>query len=101
MKRLLFFPCVLMLLAAAAVAQTPADDWQPVVPGVDYRHFVEGSMDIHVARIDLSNDKLRIISTRLSDAGTRVSDFAMRTHAIVAINGDYFDKAMKPIGLAF
>lgn len=85
-----------MLLANAAGAQS---GWQPIVPGVDYQHFREGAMDIHVARIDLASDDIRIISTRPSDAGTRVSDFARRTHALVAINGDYFDKVMRPIGL--
>ena len=88
--------CTLLLASAAALAQ---DEWQPVAPGVDYEHVREGSMDIHVARIDLTSDKIRIISTRQSDVGTRVSDYAKRTHAYVAINGDYFDKVMKPVGL--
>lgn len=88
--------CTLLFAATAVFGQT---DWQAVAPGVDYEHVCDGSMDIHVARIDLTNDKVRIISTRQSDVGTRVSDFAKRTHAVIAINGDYFDKAMKPIGL--
>lgn len=88
--------CTLLLTATAVFAQT---DWQPVAPGVDYEHVRDGAMDIHVARVDLTSDKVRVISTRQSDVGTRVSDFAKRTHAFVAVNGDYFDKAMKPVGL--
>ena len=101
----------LLLAGAAAFAQSAAQtqtnplqppniSWQTVVSGVDYAHVTEGSMDIHVTRIDLTNPDLRITSSRMSDAGTRVSDFAKRSHAIVAINGDYFDKAFRPIGLA-
>lgn len=95
MKRTLLF-CSL-LAAASLFAQT---EWTAVAPGVDYEHVQDGFLDIHVIRIDLTSDQIRIIATRQSDAGTRVSDFAKRTHAIAAINGDYFDKAMKPIGLA-
>ena len=103
MKRLLIF--LALLLAGTSVigqAQNPSDviHWQLMMPGVDYSHVIEGSMDLHVVRIDLTNPDLKIVSSRESDAGTRVSDFAKRTHAVVAINGDYFDKAFRPIGLA-
>ena len=96
MRRVFLF-LTLLLAATAVLAQ---DEWQPVAPGVDYEHIRDGSMDLHVARIDLTNDKVRIISSRQSDYGSRVSEFARRTHALVAVNGDYFDKVMKPVGLA-
>ena len=86
----------LLLTVTSAIAQ---DQWQPVAPGIDYEHIRDGSMDLHVARIDLTNDKVRIVSSRQSDYGTRVSEYAKRVHAFVAINGDYFDKVMKPVGL--
>src|SRR5688500_9641594 len=91
------FHCLVLivLLGTPALAQ-----WERVAPGIDYRHYQEGKMDIHVARIDLQRDDLRIVSTRESDAGTRVSEFAKRNKALVAINGDYFDENMVPIGLA-
>lgn len=88
---------LLLVISTTAFAQ---NDWQSVAPGVDYRHVIDGAMDIHVARIDLTNDQIRIVSSRQSDYGTRVSEFAKRTHAIIAINGDYFDKVNKPVGLA-
>jgi len=52
-----------------------------------------------VTSIDLSNDAIRIISTRPSEKGMKVSDFARKNKAIVAINGDYFDDKFQPIGL--
>lgn len=94
--RRIVFTFVLFVASASAFG---ADRWEPVALGVDYLHAIEGAMDVHVARVDLTCENIRIISTRESDRGTRVSDFAKRTRALVAINGDYFDKAMKPIGL--
>ena len=96
MRRVSLF-LTLLLAATTALAQ---DVWQPVAPGVDYEHIREGSMELYVARVDLMNDKVRIVSSRQSDYGTRVSEFAKRIHALIAVNGDYFDKVMKPIGLA-
>lgn len=83
-------------LAAAAQAQ----QWTSVGPGVDYRRFTGDARDIHVTRVDLTNDSIRVIGTRESDRGTRVSEFAKRNKAIAAINADYFDANMQPVGLS-
>jgi len=86
---------LLLVLPSAALAQ-----WKTVAPGVEYRHFVDSGRDIHVTRIDLLNQKLRVIASSEADRGLTVREFAKKRHAIVAINGDYFDKDMNPIGLA-
>jgi exopolysaccharide biosynthesis protein len=88
---------LLLLLSTGAFA---ADDWEPVAPGVDYRHFKGSGVDVHVARIDLRNDAIRVIASEEAERGMRVSEFAKRNRALIAINADYFDKDMKPIGLA-
>ena len=90
-----FLSCVLLFL----LATTAAAEWESVASGVDYQHYREDDLDIHVARIDMTREDLRIVSTRESDKGLRVSQFARRTHALVAINAGYFDQNMKPIGL--
>lgn len=84
----------LFFIATAALA-----DWQNVAPGVDFQEFRESNYDIFVTRIDLTNDAIRVISSRQSEKGTKVSDFAKRVHAIAAINGDYFDEKFNPIGM--
>ena len=94
MTRVLRSTLLLFFLATAALAE----DWKQVAPGVDYRRFRTESTDIHVARVDLT-DNLRVIATPESQRGLRVSEFAEKNHALVAINADYFDKEMKPIGL--
>jgi len=91
-----FLSCSLLLLL---VATTAFAEWEPVAPGVDYQHYREEGMDIHVSRIDMTREDLRIISTREADRGLRVSQFAKRNHALVAINAGYFDQNMKPVGL--
>jgi exopolysaccharide biosynthesis protein len=87
---------VLILCATAALA----GDWTAIVPGLDYQEFAEGNIDVYVARVDLSNEDLMVISTRQSDKGMKVSDFAKKNDALVAVNGDYFDDHFNPIGLA-
>lgn len=76
-----------------------AGDWQNVAPGVDYQEFREDNRDIHVTRIDLTNDAIQVIATRPSEKGMKVSDFAKKNKAIAAINGDYFDAKFQPVGL--
>lgn len=75
-------------------------EWKTVGPGVDYREYTTESRVIHVTRVNLRNQKIRVVSTREVDKGTTVSQYAKRNNAIVAINGDYFDEKRNPIGLA-
>lgn len=90
----------LSLLLLTIFAATAAADWTTVAPGVSYQHFHDGAMDIHVSRVDLTSEAIRVMVTRESDEGLRVSDFAKKNNAVVAINGDYFDKSMRPVGLS-
>jgi exopolysaccharide biosynthesis protein len=87
---------LLLLVLAAATAHA---DWRNVAPGVDYQEFREANLDVHVARVDLTSDDIRVVVSRESEKGLRVSDFARKEHAIVAINGDYFDDKFTPVGL--
>ena len=84
---------ILISIAAAANAQ-----WQSVGPGVDYQNFDRDDYDVHVTRIDLTNDKIAVVGSRESDKGIKVSEFGRRNKAIAAINGDYFDDKFNPIG---
>jgi uncharacterized protein YigE (DUF2233 family) len=84
---------------AIAFASAVHADWKSVGPGVDYQEFAEEGIDVHVTRIDLTSDDIRVIATRESERGTRVSEFAKKNKAIAAINGDYFDEKFNPIGL--
>lgn len=89
----------LVFLSLLFLATVSYGDWQNVAPGVDYQEFTPPGMDIHVTRIDLTNDQIKVIATREGERGLKVSDFARREKAIAAINGDYFDEKFHPVGL--
>lgn len=94
MTRKLPFIAVLLFIASIARA-----DWTNVATGIDYQEFADEGSDIHVTRIDLTNDALQVVVSRESERGLRVSEFAKKNKAIVAMNGDYFDEKFKPVGL--
>jgi len=89
------------LVLVLAVSGIRADDAPPAVAqGVEYQHVIRDGVDAHVVRVDLSQPRLQVIATAEPERGLTVTEFASRTGAIVAINGDYFDLELKPIGLA-
>jgi len=96
LKRKPILAAVLSILVTVAAF---AADWTRVGPGVDYQEFRGDNYDVHVTRVDLTNDDIQVIATRESEKGLKVSDFAKREHAIAAINGDYFDERFNPVGM--
>jgi exopolysaccharide biosynthesis protein len=92
-------PILAAVLSIVFVTAAAAADWTTVGPGVDYQEFRGDNYDVHVTRVDLTNDDIQVISTRESEKGLKVSDFAKREHALVAINGDYFDERFNPVGM--
>lgn len=77
-----------------------AADWQPVAAGIDYQHLERDGRDAHVVRVDLRVKSLEILASAAGERGLSVSEFARRRGAVAAINGDYFDATLDPIGLA-
>jgi len=75
-------------------------DWTRISRGVDYEHRAGDGWDVHITRINIGDGAIRAVASNEADRGTTVSQFAVKTNAIVAINADYFDTAMNPIGMA-
>jgi hypothetical protein len=115
---LLVFLFLILTFTGGASANAPAadPDWQPIVPGIDYRLFqLPDPNNVYVARMDRSNPNLTIDTAiaegKLSDGRETVSDmyarydqalnfwggsydphtWGMRNRVVVAINGSYFD----------
>jgi exopolysaccharide biosynthesis protein len=88
----------LVLLFACAAAG--ADGWEPVVGGVEYRRVVHDGTDAHVVRVNLDVRSLQVMATAVAERGLTVSEYARGRDAVVAINGDYFDTTLDPLGLA-
>lgn len=98
---------VILRLRAVAIAcllsvaaDSLGEDWQQVVPGIEYRHVLRPGLDAHAVRVNLEDDCVQVIASTAGERGLAVSDFAQRRAATVAINGDYFDEQFDPIGLA-
>jgi hypothetical protein len=93
-------PTLLLGLALLACGRTGAVEWEAVVPGVEHGRILRDGLDAHAVRVDLDSPCIAVVATPAADRGLTVSEFAARHEAVVAINGDYFDPALKPIGLA-
>jgi exopolysaccharide biosynthesis protein len=90
----------LTILTFLLASNACADDWEPISSGVEYRRITRGNIDVHITKIDLRNDAIRVIATNEAEMGLTVSEYAQQKKAIVAINADYFDPQLRPIGLA-
>jgi len=86
------------LLLAGAAAQ--AGDWVPVSPGLEYRRIQQDGIDAHAVRVDLDDRTLEVVASAARERGLTVSEFAAGRGAVVAINADYFDPSLDPVGLA-
>jgi exopolysaccharide biosynthesis protein len=87
-----------LFLIAVLIASAARADWRSVAPGVDYQEFRAEKYDIHVTRINIASDQIRIVVSNETDKGLKVSDYAKKVNAIAAINGDYFDDHFNPVG---
>ena len=90
----------LVLLLTLLLTTTLHAQWRPLAPGVDYRRVTRGSIDVHITRIDLRHPNTIVIASDRPHRGLTVSDYAKKTKAIAAINADYFDPKLNPIGKA-
>lgn len=85
---------------AACAADLAGDGWQPVAPGVEYRHVQRPGLDAHAVRVDLDDGCVQVIASTAEERGLTVSGFAQRHSATAAVNGDYFDEQLEPVGFA-
>ena len=95
--------CAATLLAMAASPAnqaSAADVWSDPYPGVRHLHRIRPRVDVHVLLVDLSAPEVSLVSTRPSDRGMPVGDFARQYDAEIALNANYFDGAYRPCGLA-
>ncbi len=96
----LFLFCFLLSIAIASNAATV---WQNIAPGIDYTSI---SLDetthgyVHAFRIDPTHYRLSLANARDYGMGaTNVAILALRSQAILAINGGFFDPLHNPLGL--
>jgi uncharacterized protein YigE (DUF2233 family) len=94
-RLLLSFALTLLFLPLELAAQ-----WKEISPAVDFAEFSRSPVTYHVTRVDLTDRNTAVVASGLSDRGQTVTRYARKIDAIAAVNGDYFDEKMRPIGLA-
>lgn len=97
-------PPVVLLFALALATALPlparaADVWTDPYPGVRHLHRTRSRVDLHVLLVDLTAPEVSLVTTRPSDRGLPVADFARQYDADIALNANYFDGAYRPCGL--
>jgi uncharacterized protein YigE (DUF2233 family) len=81
-----------------------AEQWQELGAGIEYQDLRGGILspwsNIHVFRIDLSKNRLALISAKkLGLKNASADQFAEHSKALLSINGGFFDHDFKPLGL--
>jgi len=81
-----------------------AEYWQKLNPGIEYQDLAGGILDpwshIHVFRISLTDNRLALVTAKTLDLKNASADqFAEHSKALLSINGGFFDRQFKPLGL--
>lgn len=95
---------LIMVLALLLTNSAAANHWRELSAGIDYRDFGSSVLSpwshIHVFRIDLKRNQLDLVTARdLSKSLASVDEFGVFSHALLSINGGFFDQKSQPLGL--
>src|SRR6266568_5106973 len=71
-----------LVLLVILIASAARAGWRSVGPGVDYQEFRGDNYDIHVTRINVASDQIRIVVSNESDKGLKVSGYAKKINAV-------------------
>lgn len=98
-KKIIIF-CILSVMPAYLIAA----GWRSLGAGIEYINipyqFLSPWSQIHVIRINLNYNFFSIITAReLSQKSAEIVEYIRKTDGLIAINGGFFDKAYKPLGL--
>lgn len=91
-------------LFSLVVPLAQAADWNEIAPGIEYvdlgANLLTPWSHIHAFRIDLSQNELNsVMAKALSRQHASIEEFANHSNALLAINGGFFDRDYRPLGL--
>lgn len=106
--RMLGWIVALLLVPVGALAQErprreaeARDVWSEPNPGVRYLHRTTTTpCEIHALIVDLQAPGVRLESTRYADRWSSVSEHASARRVAAAINGGFWTKTARPMGIA-
>jgi uncharacterized protein YigE (DUF2233 family) len=98
---IIFYSLALFLCSNSAFS---INDWQSLAPGIAYRDLMGGYLSpwshVHVFRISLKkNTFTSVMATDFSKKLASVQELSLKTGALLAINGGFFDNQYRPLGL--
>lgn len=81
-----------------------ATGWEEISPGIEYRdlglNILTPWSHVHVFRVDLKKNKLDLsFAHNLGHQHASVDELALHSHALIAVNGGFFDSTYRPLGL--
>ncbi len=99
-----FFSLVLAFTCFITLKAYADDQWRSLSPGIEYQNLEVGVLtpwsQVHVFRIDLTKNQLEWVSAKsLGLKNATAVQFAKKSHALLSINGGFFDQDYNPLGL--
>lgn len=99
-----FFLIVAWVYLLCFSLPSQASPWRHVAPGIDYLDGIDKPMTrwshIHVFRIDLNQNQLDVVMAQsFSKTYASAQQFARHSHALISINGGFFDRNSHSLGL--
>lgn len=82
----------------------PAEQWQHLSTGIEYRDLEGGLFNpwshVHVFRIDLTQNQMELVSAEsIAMKNASADQFVEHSQGLIGINGGFFDKQFRPLGL--
>jgi len=104
LTRLFFNVATILTLSFSLISTACANNWQKLAAGIEYKDLGSSLLSpwshIHVFRIDLKANQLDLVTARdLSKNLASVTEFGFHSHALLSINGGFFDQKYQPLGL--
>lgn len=95
---------ILFLVLLTSLNSCSAERWHDLGQGIEYMDLEGGLLTpwshIHAFRVDLSKNKMALVTAKkLKLKNASVDQFAERSNALIGINGGFFDREFKPLGL--
>lgn len=96
---------LLFILLFSVISPTIiAGSWQKINDGIEYRDLSDDYLlklsHIHVFKINLNNNHFSLaVANHTNTSESVVRNFAKNNHTLIALNGGFFDKSFRPLGL--
>lgn len=99
--QMIIFCCGCLLLLSSGHAE---NHWKTIAPGIDYLDLESSLLTpwshVHVFKINLRHNRLKLgLAKHLQQPHASVEALGRNEHALIAINGGFFDKKYQPLGL--